>query len=193
MSDITKIQQEDGSYLYKVKDIGKYLGLKNIRVSLANHPYDIIKIKCNTVTGPQDTNFLSCEELQKLLCRSNKPKAKDLANILGIEIMSHMRYEQETVGYILEAFDGEEMLLQYKVKKYLIDLYFPQYKLAVECDEGHHERESNALRDVGREREISETLSCSFIRYKPHKKGFSIFKVINQIHRFIRCSPQCQD
>ena len=38
----------------------------------------------------------------------------------------------------MQAFNGEEMIHQFSAGKYRIDLYFPEYKLAIECDEFDH-------------------------------------------------------
>jgi hypothetical protein len=32
----------------------------------------------------------------------------------------------------MKAFDGEDMILQYKVGSFQLDMYFPKYNLAVE-------------------------------------------------------------
>ena len=46
------------------------------------------------------------------------------------------------LSHVQEAFKGEEMIEQYHVDGYRIDLYFPEYKLAIECDEfGHRDRD----------------------------------------------------
>ena len=38
-------------------------------------------------------------------------------------------------------FDGEDLQIQYSVLSYRIDLYFHEYKLAIEVDElGHNDR-----------------------------------------------------
>ena len=42
---------------------------------------------------------------------------------------------------IKDAFEGENMQTQYSVLGYKIDLYFHEYKLAIEVDElGHNDR-----------------------------------------------------
>jgi len=74
---------------------------------------------------------------------------------------------------------------------YRIDLYFPDYKLAIECDENH----TNIDADIKRENDIKDKLNCTFIRYKPYDKKFNIFLLINEIYKFIleykkiRCPP----
>ena len=48
----------------------------------------------------------------------------------------------------------------------VIDLYFPKYKLAVECDENNHQN-YEILGEKLRELYIKEKLKCSFIRFNP--------------------------
>ena len=38
----------------------------------------------------------------------------------------------------MQTFNGEEMIHQFGVGKCRVDLYFPKYKLAIECDEFDH-------------------------------------------------------
>ena len=54
--------------------------------------------------------------------------------------------EQDTHSKIMQVSRGEEMLHQLGVGKYRIDLYFPKYKLAIECYEFDHRD-----RDIGYE------------------------------------------
>ena len=76
------------------------------------------------------------------------------------------------------------MIHQYYVDKYMIDLYFPKYKLAIECDEQFHDKQK--IMDKIREDDIIEKLNCTFIRYNPTDTNFNIFKVINEIYTYIK-------
>lgn len=75
------------------------------------------------------------------------------------------------------------MITQYSILDYRIDLYFPKYKLAIECDEKAHKNKINE--DIKRENEIKEILNCTFIRYEPEEKDFCISNVINSIYKHI--------
>jgi len=78
------------------------------------------------------------------------------------------------------------MIQQYKVKQYFIDLYFPEYKLGMECDENKHDRKLIKNYDMDRENNIkNEIKDMYFIRYEPDKKDFNIFNVINKIYKYI--------
>ena len=49
--------------------------------------------------------------------------------------------EQTVINLVKDAFEGENMQTQYIVLNYRIDLYFHEYKLAIEVDElGHNDK-----------------------------------------------------
>jgi len=67
---------------------------------------------------------------------------------------------------------------EYKVLNYKIDLYFPIYNIAIECDEYFHK--DKLLEDGIRQEEIENELGCKFIRFEP-RKDLNIGIVINNI------------
>ena len=138
-------------------------------------------------SGPKDQQnrhdmFLSLTGVKKVIIGSRKPKAIELAKMLGIDILSTkiLSKEAETLSCILKTFKGQEMKEQYTVDGYRIDLYFPTQKLAIECDEfGHKDRDISY--EVTRQNHIETKLGCTFIRYNPDAKDFDIFDVLNSI------------
>ena len=73
----------------------------------------------------------------------------------------------------------------YSVLGYRIDLYFYEYKLAIEIDElGHNDR--NTDYQIKRQREIEKELNCVFIRTNPDAADFNINKLNNQIFKHIQ-------
>ena len=79
------------------------------------------------------------------------------------------------------------MQTQYSVLGYRIDIYFHEYKLAIEVDElGHNDRNIND--EIERQRALERELSCVFIRINPYPVDFNIFREINKIHRHINQS-----
>ena len=92
--------------------------------------------------------------------------------------------EQTVISAIKDAFEGENMQTQYSVLGYRIDLYFHEYKLAIEVDElGHNDRNIND--EIQRQQALERELNCVFIRINPDAIDFNIFKEINKIHRHI--------
>lgn len=171
--------------LYKSSDIGKLLGLKNIRETIKNFDKDekILKSCLDKINRKQKTLFLTYNGLLHLISMSKKVIADDFAKNIGINIKSYKynSVEIETLQHIQKAFNNEEMIFQYQVNKYRIDLYFPKYKIAIECDENHHNNQ--LINDISRENDIKELIKdCIFIRYKPYDKNFNIFELINKIY-----------
>ena len=79
-----------------------------------------------------------------------------------------MRKEQSVVKPLMHAIEGENMETQYNVLGYKIDLYFHDYKLAIEVDEKDHV-DGNIDRDIHRQKALEKELNCAFIRVNPDK------------------------
>jgi hypothetical protein len=175
---------QDNQYLFRANHIGKYLKLKNIHsINVSNAEKRILKSVTNG--GIQSVLYLTVAGVQELLLKTRKCNARSLAYIFGINLNTEsiLCEEAQTLDRIKIVFEDEEMIEQYSVGKYRIDLYFPKYKLAIECDEKHHDITCNKINDILREKHIKETLDCSFIRYRPDD---DIFKVIHMISLRIR-------
>ena len=92
--------------------------------------------------------------------------------------------EQTVISAIKDAFEGENMQTQYSVLGYRIDLYFHEYKLAIEVDElGYNDRNIND--EIQRQKALEWKLDYVFIRIDPDAADFNIFKEINKIRRHI--------
>ena len=90
--------------------------------------------------------------------------------------------EQTIINSIKDTFEGENIQTQYSVLGYRINLYFHEYKLAIEVHElGHTNRNIN--NEIERQEALEKELNCIFIRINPDEKDFNIFKEINKIHR----------
>ena len=89
----------------------------------------------------------------------------------------------------MNAFEGENMQTQYSVLGYRIDLYFHDYKLAIEIDgKGHKDR--NVDHEIKIQKALEKELECEFIRINPDEKDFNIFRAINEIRRHIKKSTK---
>ena len=73
---------------------------------------------------------------------------------------------------------------EYKIGKYRIDLYFPNEKIAVECDEYNHV-DRDPKYEKKRERYIVRKLGCIFVRFNPDADEFNIGNVIRKINEII--------
>jgi very-short-patch-repair endonuclease len=77
-----------------------------------------------------------------------------------------MSIENSTIGFITNAFQGlVDMKRQQIIDKYRVDLYFPAYKLIIECDEDNH-RDRNPEDEKARE-EFLVSLGNTIIRFNP--------------------------
>ena len=160
------IIDEEKEPVYCASDIGKILKLKNIRTSLLNN-YDKVNIKRDTNGGKQSICFITYSGLYRLLSKSRK--GIDFSNKLNIDITSKIYtcIEADTIKCIIQSFENEEMIHQYKITPYIVDLYFPKYKLIIECDETHHR--SHIKNDKERENYIKDIIDVTFIRYDPSR------------------------
>ena len=106
----------------------------------------------------------------------------NLTKCLEIELHKNkwLCKEQDTLRLIMQAFNGEEMIHQFSVGKYRIDLYFSEHKLAIECDEfDNHDRDIGYK--VERQKHIEKLLNCTFVRLNLDAKDFCILEVVNKI------------
>lgn len=101
-----------------------------------------------------------------------------------------MTKEQEIIGFICDCFKSiTQINLQHRVGDYRIDLYLPEYNLAIECDEfGHKDRDENY--EIEREEYIKKELGCKFIRFNPDSEMFKISDIICSINKHIVFSLQ---
>ena len=117
---------------------------------------------------------------------ARSPKAIPFRAKLGfIQYEITLKKGSSVLESIMETFEGENMETQCSVSSYRVDLYFHDYKLAIEIDEkGHKGR--NKDYEKQRQKEIEIELSWKFIRIKPDEESFNISKVNNKIFRHIK-------
>jgi very-short-patch-repair endonuclease len=145
-----------------------------------------------TKGGLQKKVYLTIFGVIKILQSSKKINIIDFYDKIGLnkETLFHFPpIECETLNMIIKSFNGENMIKQYVVLNYRVDLYLSDYNICIECDEPQHEQK--IYEDIEREVNIITYLNsvhkfkCIFIRYKPFDKDFCIFNVINQIYKQI--------
>ena len=196
------IKTIDGIYFYG-KDVEKILEFECI-TDILNNPtskYEInihykkfirscqYPLLTDNKKSNKKTTYLTYNGLLKLILstRKNVPvKFTDwLYNLLGIPF-THIKFisaETDTIESIRKSICSES-ITQYSVDKYRIDLYFPEYNLAIECDENEH-KDRDIDYEIEREIYIRNKLRCSFIRYNPYSDNFDIFKIIREINNYI--------
>jgi very-short-patch-repair endonuclease len=102
--------------------------------------------------------------------------------------------EQQTLSALTNSFKTEKFEDQFKVGRYYLDLYFPEYKIVVECDEnGHADRKPHKERE--RMDFVNEKLGLTddnWIRFNPDAEDFDISKVIGKIYTRINLLKSVQ-
>lgn len=175
------------------KSIENLLQLKHIRSHLKNlAETDKKTFKVDTNGGQQSMTYISCDAFIRFMTMSRNPNSIELASRLNINVVTryYTSFETDIIKCILTTFDGTIMIPQYRCLQYRIDLYFPEYCLALECDENRHNSESNQLLDIGRQKDIQQVLGCRFIRFQPQKRGFNLFELLNSIFIHLSVHPK---
>jgi len=188
------IINENNPYtLYNANDIAKILGFGNIRSIIRTYnDNEKIKILKKTNGGSQYTIYFTYEGLIKLLLKSRKPESINLSKLIELDKKTkyYVSVETDIIKCILTTFDGNIMNLQYKVDEYYIDLYFPEFLLAIECNELHHNNMLNKQNDAIRKAYITKKLGCRFLVFNPFDKNFNLFKLLNDIYIHLSVCPK---
>jgi very-short-patch-repair endonuclease len=188
------IEQETPPYIWvNATTISHILKFKNIRSHLTTIPEgDKTQMRVMTSGGQQYVNFITCDAVIRFIVKSRNPHTIDIAKRLKIDIISkyYISIETDIIKSLLTVFDGNIMIPQYRSNQYMIDLYFPEYLLAVEIDELHHNNPQQKLLDAQRQHDITTTLGCRFIRCSPYHKDFNLFGIINEIYIHLSVYPR---
>jgi very-short-patch-repair endonuclease len=176
---------------YRVADIECILKMSNIRSTIRLYDYSEKYCKLtHTNGGNQMMSYLTHKGLERLLFLSRSDEAIKLVELMGIQSVRKWfpSIENDIMSNIINAFKCENIMRQYICDKYRIDLYFIDYKIALECDELQHNLQKNIQTDLKREEVIKNKLNCEFIRFKPYEPDFNIFELIGKIHnRILEC------
>ncbi|KAL3153152.1 hypothetical protein ABBQ38_011905 [Trebouxia sp. C0009 RCD-2024] len=132
------------------------------------------------------TKYINGKGVRALLARSRKAESIEIAKRFGIDTndFKPVYPEMTCMAQIMAAFKGCQMQQQFSVGQYRIDLYYIDYKIAVECDEFGH-RDRDVSREGSRQKFITFQLGCQWVRFDPHANSFSVFDVINAIFTYI--------
>ena len=153
-------KRQDKVLWLRIKDIGEKLDVRNI--------FDLVD---KETKGKFETNNLTDEQIKKykrhesefiednkfmyaheciiipiiMHCKVSTPKSTELRSRLGFNQYDiTLTKKQLVLKSVMDAFEGENMRMQYSVLGYRIDLYFHDYRLAIEVDEkGHKDRNTN--------------------------------------------------
>ena len=140
---------------FNLDHLGRIIRIKNISKCI---PRNEIKIADSSYTPPEHVNpfdaFISINAVKIIILR-----------------------------IIMKSFDGEWMIEKFPIGKHHIDLYFPDYNLAIEFDKFEHKDYK-----VKHQKFIEEKLQCKFIRFNLLDRKFNILRILNKIFLAIRDS-----
>ena len=143
------------------KNIEEKLGHKNLPV--ITNKYDKIykKRRCDLVNKPikqSDRRFLHIDLALKIIMDCRTDKSCSLKKNLGFKLYDVINTKEQTIiNSIKDMFEGENIQTQYSVSGYRIDLYFHEYKLAIEVDKLGH-----IYRNIKNEIERQKTYLCIY-------------------------------
>lgn len=178
-----EIIKENNQIFIEGRILCDFLEISNIHVCIIGYSSDekCLLNRKDKRRCIQKTTCLTEKGFLKLICSSRKPKSVLLANELGLNV-THKYVVPETsfIINIKKAFQGEDMITQFPIDKYNIDLYFPKYKLAIEFELKHKFTQKE---DKLRQEYIISKLNC---RFKRIKEDEDIFVSINRIFKIIK-------
>ena len=188
MATLNSISYQQTDIIYTYFDNEKWYVLKHICKALNLKSFNTNKIPKDYLSYmyipskrfSQRVITINEKGLQIMFSRTNKPEAKGLSIKLQLPLAIFQRQEVDILDTISRAFHNEKSIREYSIGKYRIDLYFPKYKLAVECDENNHQS-YKILDEKLREIYIKEQLKCTFLRFNPDEPEFNIGEPINKI------------
>jgi very-short-patch-repair endonuclease len=193
--EIRIIRREDNIW-FCGKNAAQILGYKNTERAIRNHVNDNQKCVLKTIMTPKYTKnhtrnqlnaiYINTKGFIEFLSNTKMPNVIDVIKWfnntfdIDFQLVKRLDKEQEHIKYIMDTFKHLDYRTQYKMDIYRVDLYFPNEKIAIECDEFNHK---DRCPDYERTREeyIKKELQCKFVRFNPDEPNFSIFDVLNQI------------
>ncbi len=133
---------------------------------------------------PREIILISPGTFKMLLFANQRSAiAVNTCRLLGLEQNCKFNAQEAVVVHqIMTVFHSENMVTQFPIGSYRIDLYFPDRNIAVEFDEMHHATMTNLKADVFRQQFIESLLKCTFVRIKWND---DILFGLNQIFREI--------
>ena len=188
MPTLNCISYHQNDIMYTYFDNQKWYVLKHICKALELKSFNTNKIPKEHLSYmyipskryAQRVSIINEKGLQIMFSSTHKPNAKGLSIKLELPLAIFQRKEVDILDTISRAFHNEKSIREYSIGKYRIDLYFPKYKLAVECDENNHQN-YEILNEKLRELYIKEQLKCTFLRFNPDEPEFNIGEPINKI------------
>src|SRR5579872_105345 len=141
---ITILIDNDKQSWFDIKEIAKILGYVDTSDKLIKAVdyqyrcfYKDININDKSKDIPPYNVYINEDGLKSALCYTRSFRSVDIGKYFGIKMYNYKYVLKETgtLAIIASIFENEKMTYNFSVFHYKIDLYFPDYNLAVECDE----------------------------------------------------------
>jgi very-short-patch-repair endonuclease len=169
---------------------GKKVHIANhLKKNYKEHVHYMIQTQRETKKGRGGHNkntFLLTEVAFELLKNSYNMRNRYIVNVSDTVTCVNigMCIENQTIGFIENSFKGViECRRQHPIGTYRIDLYFPEYHLAVECDEYNHADRDPEYEKIREEYILAQ--GNQLIRYNPNAPQFDLSNVLRDIHKVI--------
>ncbi|QKE44459.1 putative Bro-N domain-containing protein [Yalta virus] len=192
---ITTVIDSNNNVWFFGNEIGELLGFARPRDAIRDYVktenkkcFENLKTSVNSIQLQNSTKFINKQGIKELLIKSKKSTEdcliKDIVLKLNLNIDNIIKTKkEEAIENILHVFKNLNYEKEFRIGDDKIDLYFPDFKLAITCDENNI---SNYEREKERRREsyIKKQLSCSFIHFNPDQEDFDILNIIHKIFVF---------
>ena len=164
---------------------------KTIKRFMAAQPDTASKIVYTRICGKgQRTPTVAAEESRRIIAsipagaRVSTAQKHKVLQVVDMEAQMRQYIEPDIMEGVTRAFAHLRPSKQFPIGSYRIDLYFPEQKLAVECDEYGH-NQYNDIKEAVRQQFIQEQLQCRFHRFNPHSIGFCLHSLICQLMQLL--------
>jgi len=136
--------------------------------------------------GHNRDDYLLTENTYNLIKNTYNLRNNDIINITeNVQCVNILlTLEASTIGFIFNTFNGIfDIKRQFYFGSYRVDLYFPQHKLVIECDENNH-KDRDPIYENKREDYIL-SFENILIQYNPNDNNFNLSRVLNEINKII--------
>ena len=199
-NDVEAIKYKGKKWINE-KDLQKALGCKNLAGTKTQYYSDEFKKRRYEDFQPC-RKFIAEELAIHLILDTKTVKAGQLKIKLGFNQLDPIMTKQRSIGLRLrKLFSSKEIIEDFSALNYLIDFYFPKYKLAIEFDELGPE-DKDQTKENKRLKDLKEYLGCKFIRIylgskfiriNPDEKNSDIydgFKKNIHIHQWVQAETK---
>lgn len=140
--------------------------------------------------------MLSANNARRLVCfllkRSNRSQAEIDATVRAFGIEAKVfesafaaTAERDTLAAIARAIPYPSVE-QFAVGRFKVDLYFPDVKIAVECNE-HDHADYPLDQELARRRFIERQLGCRTVTFDPYAARFNVLDVVRRVVELLVC------